>query len=372
MTAATIAGAVGKPFRRSGVTPASYDRDASTFSTPARKLVLLLGLAGVYFLPGLLDAQYMSIANFAWIAIIGAVGLNLLTGYAGQVSLGQAAFLGLGAFSAVVVLKTLSVGLLLGVPIGGCVAALVGLLIGLPSLRFRGFYLALTTLALNFIAIYVLQKYQTDQNALTGFSLPTQNLGPFSFKTDHDWYYLLAILGLVAILFSNNLVHSRTGRAWMAVRDRDIAASIVGVNVTRAKLSAFMVSSFMAGCAGALLAYYQGNISVSGFNLNLAISYVAMIIIGGLGTTSGAVIGAVIISALPYWITDLVNALPQHLSVVESLQNSIYAVQSGVYGLIIILFLIFESRGVVAVWLRLKAWLLLWPYQRRGIMETEE
>ncbi len=354
-------------FNRSGTIQSSYRSDNSLFRTPARKLGLLIGLAVVALLPSLVSESTLSLLNFAWIAIIGAISLNLLTGYAGQVSLGQAAFLAIGAYTAVFVVRTLELGMWVGVPVAGLVAAVVGLGVGLPSLRFRGFYLALTTLGLQFIATYVLKQYQVSAGGFEGFSLPQQGIGSFAFDTDQRWYFVLAIFALVTMLAASNLVRGRTGRAWMAVRDRDIAAAIVGVNVARAKLTAFMVSSFIAGVAGALMAYYRGNVSIESFNLDLAISYIAMIIIGGLGSIAGSVIGAVVITMLPTWINDLVQALPQAWPLVKDMKLSIFALQSAVYGLVIVMFLIFESRGLIAVWYRVKAWLLLWPFQRRSL-----
>jgi branched-chain amino acid transport system permease protein len=244
--------------------------------------------------------------------------------------------------------------------------------VGLPSLRFRGFYLALTTLGLHFIATYVLRRYQVTEGGLEGFQLTTQSIGPIRLNTDLNWYYFLALFAIVTIIVSTNLVRSRTGRAWMAVRDRDIAASIVGVDVTRYKLSAFVVSSFLAGVAGALGAYYRGSVSIDSYDLGLAISYIAMVIVGGLGSTSGSVIGAVLITALPYGIGRVVQGLPPSWPIIDKLQLSIFAVQSAAFGLVIVAFLLFEPRGLIAVWGRVKAWALLWPYQRSYLPNAED
>jgi branched-chain amino acid transport system permease protein len=357
---------------RSGTLQRSYRSDMSFVRTPARKLVLSLSLLVVLVLPALISPTTLAIADSAWIAIIGAVSLNLLTGYAGQVSLGQAAFLAFGAYTAVFTMRTIGVGMWLGIPLAGVVSAAVGLLVGLPSLRFRGFYLALTTLGLQFITVYVLRQYQISTGGLEGFQLKPQVLGPLALNTDTRWYYFLGVCGLLAVLISANLVRSRTGRAWMAVRDRDIAASIVGVNVTRYKLLAFVVSSFLAGVAGALGAYYRGSVSIDSYDLSLAISYIAMIIVGGLGSTAGSVIGAVLITALPFWISDIVQGLPQTWPLIDKLQLSIFAVQSAAFGVVIVAFLLFEPRGLIALWTRAKAWLLLWPYQRSHLAGGEE
>ncbi len=356
---------------RSGTLQGSFLADASLFRTPTRRLVVVVALGLVLAIPAFFSPTDLAIADVAWITIIGAISLNLLIGYAGQVSLGQAAFLAIGAYTAVFTIRTLHVGMWLGVPLAGVLAAVVGLVIGIPSLRFRGFYLALTTLGLQFIATFVLRQYQVTAGGMEGFSIPTQALGPLKLDSDVKWYYVLAAFGLVTILLSANLVRTRTGRAWMAVRDRDIAASIIGVNVNRYKLLAFVVSSFLAGVGGALGAYYRGNVSIDSYDLSLAIAYIAMIIVGGLGSNAGSVIGAVILTWLPYWISGFVQGLPPDWPVVNNLQLGIFALQSAVYGVVIVFFLLFEPRGLIAVWRRIRAWFLLWPYQRSELSEGE-
>lgn len=354
---------------RSGSAPATYQRSASAFRTPARSLSISAAVLLVAVLPQLLSPTNLGIANLASIAIVGAVALNMLTGMAGQVSLGQAAFLAIGAYTAVFTTVTLHANMFVGVPLAGISSAVVGMIIGVPSLRFRGFYLALTTLGLHFIALYVLQKYQVHAGGLAGFVLPVQHIGSRELLDDSDWYYPLALCAVIAIVFSFNVSRSRVGRAWVAVRDRDVAAAIIGVNVTRYKLLAFATSSFFAGCAGALAAYYRGNVSIESFSLDVAIAYVAMIIVGGLGSTAGAVMGAILITGLPFWLGNLVNSLPPGWPVVSHLALSIYALQSAAFGVVIVIFLIYEPRGLIAVWARVKTWLLLWPFQRA---ESEE
>jgi branched-chain amino acid transport system permease protein len=288
------------------------------------------------------------------------------------VSLGQAAFLAFGAYTAVFAVKTTGAGMWLGIPLAGLVSAVIGLIVGLPSLRFRGFYLALTTLGLHFIATYILRQYQLARGGLEGFTLPAQAVGPLSLNADIRWFYFLGVFGILAILISANLVRSRTGRAWMAIRDRDIAAAIVGVDVTRYKLLAFVVSSAMAGVAGALGAYYRGSVSIESYDLALAISFIAMIIVGGLGSTAGSVIGAILITALPFWISNVVQGLPPEWPIIAQLQLSVFPLQAAAFGVVIVAFLLFEPRGLIAVWTRLKAWALLWPYQRSYLPGSED
>lgn len=313
----------------------------------------LILLAVVVILPFVSPNYYLVRYNFTLIAIVGAVALNLLTGVAGQVSVGTAAFLAIGGYTSAAIGRSLGLGILVGVPLSAITAAVVGLLIGIPSLRFRGFYLALTTLALNFIVIYLAYEYQLHAGGLSGIPISTQHIGPLNLNSETTWYWLLALVALIVVVVSVNIVRSSLGRAWTAVRDHDIAAAMIGVNVVRYKLLAFTFSAFLTGIAGSLSAYHIGIISSDSFNLNLSIQYIAMIIIGGLGSTMGAVIGAIIVTQLNYVISSLASALP----IPNSATLSIFDLQSAAFGLIIVLFLIFEPRGVIHIWARFRDWL---------------
>jgi branched-chain amino acid transport system permease protein len=313
----------------------------------------LVALAVVVILPFVSPNYYLVRYNFTLIAIVGAVALNLLTGVAGQVSVGTAAFLAIGGYTSAAIGRSLGLGILVGVPLAAITSAVVGLLIGIPSLRFRGFYLALTTLALNFIVIYLAYEYQLHAGGLSGIPISTQHIGPVDLNSEATWYWVLALVVLVVVVASMNIVRSSLGRAWTAVRDHDIAAAMIGVNVVRYKLLAFTFSAFLTGIAGSLSAYHLGIISSDSFDLNLSIQYIAMIIIGGLGSTAGAVIGAIIVTQLNYVINSVVNVLP----IPNSATLSIFDVQSAAFGLIIVLFLIFEPRGVIHIWARFRDWL---------------
>lgn len=318
------------------------------FLAAAILLVLLVVVAQA------LPSYYLSRFNFLWIAIISAAGLNLLIGLSGQVSLGQAAFMAIGGYTAAAVHRYLGLDLLVSLPLGAALAALVGFLIGIPSLRLRGFYLALTTLALHFAAVFAANKFQllAGDSAATGFSIERAMVGPFRIASDFEWFVLLSFMGLLTLVGFHNLSRSKAGRAWTAIRDRDIAASIIGVDVTRYKLLAFVVSSGIAGAAGVLQAYYLGNVAVESFGLELAISYVAIIIVGGMGTVAGTVLGAIVILQLPFliqWITAI--------TVGSDASNNfiIFDLQAGAFGVVIVAFLLFEPDGVVGIAKRIMA-----------------
>ena len=320
------------------------------FLAAAILLVLLVVVAQA------LPSYYLSRFNCLWIAIISAAGLNLLIGLSGQVSLGQAAFMAIGGYTAAAVHRYLGLDLLVSLPLGAALAALVGFLIGIPSLRLRGFYLALTTLALHFAAVFAANKFQllAGDSAATGFSIERAMIGPFRVASDFQWFVLLSFIGLLTLVGFHNLSRSKAGRAWTAIRDRDIAASIIGVDVTRYKLLAFVVSSAIAGAAGVLQANYLGNVAVESFGLELAISYVAIIIVGGMGTVAGTVLGAIVILQLPFviqWITAI--------TVGSDASNNfiIFDLQAGAFGVVIVAFLLFEPDGVVGIVKRISAWL---------------
>jgi branched-chain amino acid transport system permease protein len=320
------------------------------FWTAAIIFVVLVALAQI------LPAYFLSRLNFLWIAIISAAGLNLLTGLAGQVSLGQAAFMAIGGYTAAGAYRYFGLDLLISLPLGACLAAIVGFLIGIPSLRLRGFYLALTTLALHFAVAFAANKFQliAGGTAATGFSIDRAMIGPFRLASDYAWFTVLSAIGLLTLVGFYNLARSKVGRAWTAVRDRDIAAAIIGVDVTRYKLMAFVVSSAVAGGAGVLQAYYLGNVAVESFGLELAISYVAIIIVGGMGSVAGTVLGAIVILQLPFfiqWITAVTVGSG------ASSNFMIFDLQAGVFGVVIIAFLMFEPDGVVGMVHRLTRWL---------------
>jgi branched-chain amino acid transport system permease protein len=252
-----------------------------------------------------------------------------------------------GAYTAVVLQRAGLNDLIVTLPAGGATAAAVGFLVGVPSLRLRGFYLALSTLSLHFAVSFLAYRYQTAVGGTAGFLLPAPTLASFSITGVYRWNVLLAVIGIIVLVVFNNFCRSKVGRAWTAIRDRDLAASIIGINVTRYKLIAFVVSSMVAGIAGVLQAHFIGNVSSDTFSLSIAISYIAMIIIGGIGSVIvGSVLGAVVVTQLPYAIQSLATLIQGP----EAGTNfAIFDIQAGAFGLVIIFFLLFEPDGLVGV-----------------------
>jgi len=289
---------------------------------------------------------------------LSALGLNIVSGYAGLISMGQAAFMALGAFSAVIAYGRFGVPVPLAILLGGTVAALVGVVVGTPSLRIKGLYLMVATLASQFIIIWALQRVPwTGSGSFATLNTPPVRIAGFDFSTPTAKYYLVLVVVALMTLFGWNLVRSRIGRAWMALREHDIAASIMGVSMLRYKLLAFLVSSFYAGVAGSLVVFgWTGAASVQEYELDVSIKILGMIIIGGLGSVLGSFLGAAFILLLPILIAvamQRVAALTGGGTVsVDILANAEHVV----FGALILFFLIREPQGLAKLWFGLASW----------------
>ncbi|HEX8886705.1 MAG TPA: branched-chain amino acid ABC transporter permease [Noviherbaspirillum sp.] len=290
---------------------------------------------------------------------LAALGLNILTGYAGQLSLGSAAFMAVGAFASYnFVLRIPGIPVLLAFVLGGLCAALVGIAFGLPSLRIRGFYLAAATLATQFFVVWCMTKIPWLTNYSSSGVITAQKIviAGYTFDTPASKYLLtLAIVAVMALL-AKNMVRSNVGRSWMAVRDMDVAAEVIGIRLMRTKLLAFAVSSFYCGVAGALYAYaYLGTVEPEAYNLDLSFRILFMIIIGGVGSILGSFLGAAFIVLLPILLNVIAHALSLPTSVASNLELM-------VFGALIIFFLIVEPHGLARLWQITKEKLRLWPF----------
>jgi branched-chain amino acid transport system permease protein len=325
--------------------------------------VLLVVLLALPFLasPFLLD-----LVNQVLLASIGAIALMLLTGYAGQISLGHAGLLAAGAFTAGILFKELSAPFWVTLPAAAAVGALLGVVFGLPSLRLRGLYLAVSTLALHFLVVYLGGEYETKRGYSTGIVIDAPALGGWTVSGGRAWYFILGLAAAATLIVCLNLLRSGTGRAWAAIRANETVAEALGIGVAAHKLLAFVVSSALTGVAGALFAYYRGFVSVEAFSLFLTIQYVAMIIIGGMGSLLGAVLGAVFVTLFPYGIEAAIGALPG----AQRYAGSLFAVNYAAFGAVMILFLVLEPMGLVGIWRRVQTYFLLWPFKHRPTGES--
>lgn len=330
---------------------------------PMRPAVLAC-IVVAFLLPFGLDSAQLTTCVFIVISAIGAVGLNVLTGYTGQISLGHAFFLAIGAYTAAVLGGDHHVSALIWIPAAGLAAAACGLLVGPTALRLRGLYLAIVTLGLLFIGQHLFFNLDGITGGPQGRAFPAVQFGSFDFSPgqqltiggatiDHDglYYYLGLIILLASLLFVRNLVHSRPGRAMQAVRERELAGSVLGVDVAGTKLMAFGISSFFAGVSGALFVSYLSFAQPAQWDLLLSIQYLAAITVGGIGTLYGPVLGSVVVFAIP----DLAKSLPFISDDGTGLSPGNFS--SILYGVLIIIFFVVEPRGVAGLGPRLSAWL---------------
>ncbi|HEY1298006.1 MAG TPA: branched-chain amino acid ABC transporter permease, partial [Chloroflexota bacterium] len=310
----------------------------------------LLALAPVA-LPLVAGPVALNLANQVALAALGALALTVLMGAAGQISLGHAALLAAGGFTVGVLTQEVGAPAWVILPAAITAGAALGFVVGLPSLRLRGIYLALSTLALHFAVLYLASEYQTQRRLSTGIVLPDPAFGPLVVHDPRVWYVVLIGVLALAIALCRNLLGTRTGRAWLALRERDVAASSVGVDVARYKLLAFVVSAALTSFAGALGAYYQHFVAADGYTFFLTVQYLAMVLIGGSAQIAGAITGAAFVVLLPQAVTLALGALP----VPPQFKLYTFALQYVLFGLLMAGFILFEPGGLTALWTRFRS-----------------
>lgn len=351
----------------SGYFRTCYDQDTRLFDTRTQRVVSVLFFAGLLSLPMWANAFVLDLANQTLLAVVGAVALMLLTGFAGQISLGHAGLMAAGAFCTGILVKEAGASIWLTLPASALTGAVLGLLFGLPSLRLRGLYLAVSTLALHFIVIYAGHEYETRRGFSTGIVIDPPRLFGWELADGRAWYAVFLLAAVGSVLISLNWLRSRTGRAWRALHGREAVAEALGIDVPRYKLLAFVASSTMTAMLGCMFAYYRGFVSGEAFSLFLSIQYVAMVIIGGMGSIAGAVMGAVFVTLFPYGIEWVVATLGEVIPQMKALQNAVFAINYAAFGLVMILFLVFEPQGLAGIWQRVQAYFLMWPFKQKPL-----
>ena len=322
--------------------------------------LLLLALFG---LPYLAPAYVLNIGIMILIAATGAIGLNLVTGSAGLISLGHAGFLAIGAYTSGILLTDHGWPLLPAVLMAGALAALISLVVGIPSLRLKGLYLAITTLAFSIITTTLILEASSVTGGSSGKMVTRPDVLGWSLDSSSAIYYLALVVCILTVLGALNLMRSRVGRAWGAIRDYDIAASLMGIHVRAYKLLAFTVSAFITGVAGSVLALHLRYLNIDSFALITSIEVLTMIIVGGLGSIRGAVLGAIVITILPEVsgrLFALVGGPMQSLSAANAPE-----LKGVIYALIIMLFLRFEPDGMTSRWNHIKRYWSEWPYSKK-------
>ncbi len=356
----------------------SYESDGAMLRTRVQWLWLVLGLAVLTWLPFVLERSDLILVATAFVAAVGAIGLNLVTGYAGQVSLGHAFFLAVGAYTGAALsgdpdASVIGFGLdmVLWLPAAGIVAALVGALVAPIAVRLRGLYLALVTIGLVFLGEHVFRNWkeltggigvgrEPAQLDLFGFRFDTEGeVFGISMIREQKIYFLGLILLIVMGFMAKNIARSRIGRAFSAIRDRDIAAAVMGVDLTRYKVVAFAVSSFYAGVAGSVLFTITGFVEPTSFNLVLSVLYIAMVVIGGIATISGAIMGAAFVTMLPRFI-ELGSDYVWFLGPGGGLTTG--QLERILFGALVVVFLIAEPLGLYGIWFRIRNYWKAWPF----------
>jgi branched-chain amino acid transport system permease protein len=320
------------------------------------------GLILAFLLPLALTNFWTGIANQVFIAVIGALALNLLMGTTGQISLGHAGFLAAGAFTVAALITHFEAPIGVTLLAAAAVGAVLGVLVGLPALRLRGLYLAVSTLAAHFVIIVGVSQYQSGISYGAGFTIPPPSIFGLEIGSERAWYFFMLPLALGVLLLNLNWLRSAYGRAWMAIRHRDIAAEALGINVALYKLLAFSASTSLTCVAGALWAYHTAFVSVEAFDFDTLIQYLAMVIIGGLGSVLGACLGAFFVVVLPHVISVVAAKIP----VLQGLGGQTFDLQVGAFGVVMLLFLIFEPRGLAGIWARVRFYFQLWPFKYRA------
>lgn len=344
---------------RSGVFFSDYASDLALRKLPLEKLRMALFLLFLVIFPFTATPYWLNLANQISIATIGALGLNILVGYTGQISLGQGAFMAIGAYSSGIFTAQMGVPFWLAVPAGALFTAILGTFFGLPSLRLKGLYLAIATLAAQQIVEWVITHWTGLTGGTEALSVPSPVLFGVRLNRDFNFYWIGTGVALLVALGVANLFRSRVGRAFVAIRDQDIAASAIGVNVFGYKLLAFATSSFVVGLAGAMLAHYRSIVTWERFTIETSILYLAMIIIGGLGSISGSFFGATLIVLLPALISTIGRSFQDSAPAIAKV---LPAIQQGTFGLIIILFLVLEPEGLARLWRNIKDYFRVWPF----------
>jgi branched-chain amino acid transport system permease protein len=354
-------------YREAGQFKSTYAEDQQIFPIRQDRIGVALFLAFAFLVVPAIGDQYWLSAILTPLLIfaLAALGLNILTGYAGQLSLGTAAFMAVGAFMTYnFVLRMPWLGIVPSIILAGLCAAAVGIVFGLPSLRIKGFYLAVATLACQFFVLWAIQRWGWITNYSASGVITAQKiviLG-YAFDTPVAKYLLTLSIVTVMALAAKNLMRSETGRAFMAVRDMDVAASVIGIPMMKTKLLAFAISSFYCGVAGALHAFcFLGTVEPEAYSLDLSFRILFMVIIGGVGSILGSFLGAAFITLFPIFLS-LVSAGISHATGVEVSHALISNLESIIFGGLIVFFLIVEPQGLARLWQVAKEKLRLWPF----------
>lgn len=353
--------------RECGVFKSNYKADMALFPFPSTLwTIVVVAILFAVVVPLFANDFWLALLNLVLIAIVGGLGLNILMGYCGQVSIGHAAFIMVGAYAAAHGVTTLRMPFWLGIIFAGVVAALWGVVFGVPSLRVKGLYLAIATWAAQLITEWIMTHViWISGGAEATIVIPAVRFGSWAMDSLRDYYYLNLIITVIGIVVAMNLVRGPIGRAFIAIRDRDMAAEALGINLFRYKLLAFAIASFYAGVTGAMYAYNYRIATYEAFDLTVSINFLAMVIIGGMGSILGTIFGAAFIT----FMNPLLRIILDHLTVLFTepgklgdIMKIFSQVRIILFGVLIIIFLILEPEGLNKLWRNVKAYFRVWPF----------
>jgi branched-chain amino acid transport system permease protein len=341
-----------------------YQQDIRLFKYGSTLGWYLALVAGCLLMPLILDEYLLSQMTFICMYAIAAVGLMLLTGYTGQVSMGHAAFFAIGSYTSAI-LTAKGVPFLLALPAAGVMAALVGVIIGRPILHLTGMYLAIATMGFAFIIDEVLVRWESLTHGNMGFYVDPPVIGPWVLDTETRFYYLSLVVLILTLFAARNILRSPTGRAMIAIRDSEVAAEAMGINLAKFKTIAFALSAFFTGIAGSLYAHKLFFINPESYTIFLSVELLAMVIIGGLGSLHGAVFGAAFFIFLPQIIIMTKDYLPTFV------QNQT-GLESAFFGLLIVLVMLFEPMGIYGRWLKTRFYFEMFPLYKKDSFKREK
>jgi len=341
----------------SGTFNQGYAQDMAIFRTRTQWVMLFAFLILLFACPLFFGDRILTVLTIIGISIISVHGLNILTGYCNQISMGHAGFMAVGAYTSALLTAKLGFSFWAALPCAALAAGIVGIIFGLPSLRIKGFYLIMATIAAHFIIIWVILQLYGVTGGADGLAVPRPEIGGFVFKSKSSYFYMVMIFACLATYLAKNIVRTRAGRAFIAIRDNELAAEVMGVNLWIYKLQAFFIGCVFAGVAGSLLVHYVAFATTDQFPFMNSVWYLGMLIVGGMGSTAGAIFGAVSLKLLDELVTIAGPILAAAVSPQAASSLSLI-----MRGLVIILFLIFEPRGLAHRWQMVKSYYRLWPF----------
>jgi branched-chain amino acid transport system permease protein len=344
----------------SGIYNVSYKKDMAVFRTWDHWAFLVAFVAFLAVIPHFATRSQLSTLITIACTVIAVHGLNVLTGFCGQISIGHSAFMAVGAYTSAGLCNQLGFSFWIAMPLGGMAAGLVGILFGAPSLRVKGFYLAITTLGAQFIILYVIMHLPSITGGVRSLDVPPPRIFGYAIDSDHAYYYLAMGAAAAITYFVKNLTRTGVGRAWVAIRDNDLAAEGMGISLFYYKMLAFFIGCFLAGVSGSLYAHYLQTINIEYFSLMDSIWYLAMLIVGGLGNVLGAIFGTVFIVLLREGVMEVAPIVSKVFPVLGVEFGA--AMGLLVMGLVIMLFLVFEPRGLANRWEIIKTKFRLYPF----------